>query len=75
MNPKYKNIMKNNYKKLFLSIIALTISFLSFAQVPNPDAIGGPPDPPAPINDQLIWLTIVGVLFAYFKFSTRNKKA
>ena len=67
--------MKNNYKKFLLSIIVLTVSIASFAQVPNPDAIGGPTDPPAPINDQLIWLTIVGVLFAYSIFSTRNKKA
>lgn len=66
--------MKNNYKKFLLLIAALTVNFVSFAQVPNPDAIGGG-DPPAPINNQLIWLIIAGVLFAYLKFSTRNKKA
>ena len=67
--------MKNNYKKFLLSIITLTVSFASFAQLPNPDQAGEPGDPPAPINNQLIMLAIVGVFFAYFIFSTRNKKA
>ena len=72
-------IMKNNYKKILLSIIALTVSFASFAQLPDPGdgggPGGGPPDPAAPINNELIWLAVAGLFFAYFIFSTRNKKA
>ena len=69
-------IMKNNYKKILLSIIALTLSFAGFAQLPDPgDGGGGGGDPAAPINNQLIWLVVAGLFFAYFIFSTRNKKA
>ena len=70
-------IMKNNYKKILLSIIALTVSFAGFAQIlPDPgDGGGGGGDPAAPINNQLIWLVVAGLFFAYFIFSTRNKKA
>jgi len=68
--------MKNNYKKFLLSILTLTVSFASFAQLPNPDQAGEPGgDPPAPINNQLIMLAIAGIFFAYFIFATRNKKA
>jgi hypothetical protein len=68
--------MKNNYKKFLLSIITLIVSFAGFAQLPNPDqAGGGGGDPPAPIDNQLILLAIIGVFFAYFIFSTRNRKA
>ncbi len=68
--------MKINYKKFLLSIITLTVSFASFAQIPNADeAGGGGDDPPAPINNQIIWLAILGLSFAYFIFSTRKKKA
>ena len=48
--------MKINYKKFLLSIITLTVSFASFAQIPNADeAGGGGDDPPAPINNQIIY--------------------
>ena len=68
--------MKNKYNKFLLSILTLIMSFASFAQIPNPDgAGGGGGDPPAPINNELIWLAVAGLFFAYFIFSTRNKKA
>jgi len=67
--------MKNNYKKFLLSIITLIVSFASFAQLPNPDQAGEPGDPPAPISNQLIILAVSGIFFAYYIFSTRNKKA
>lgn len=66
--------MRNYYKKFILSIFTLVVSFASFAQIPNPDDIGGPTDPPAPIDTKLIWLVVIGILFAYYAFSSRNKK-
>lgn len=68
--------MKNYYKKFILSIITLIVSFSSFAQIPNPDEAGAPGgDPPAPIDNQLIWLAVIGLLFAIYSISSRTKKA
>jgi hypothetical protein len=68
--------MRNYYKKFILSIITLIVSFSSFAQIPNADeAGGGGGDPPAPIDNQIIWLAVIGLLFAVYAISSRIKKA
>ena len=67
--------MKFNYPKFLLTVIMLTVSFASFAQIPDPDEDVGDPDPPAPINTKLIWLAILGVVFAYYQFRAYRKRA
>lgn len=55
----------------------LMVSFATFAQLP-PDPNEGEPgggDPPASINQRLIWLAIVGIAFAYYQFKSRRKTA
>lgn len=69
--------MKFNYKTFFLSIVMLTVSFATFAQLPPDPNEGdtGEGDPPATINTKLIWLAILGVAFAYYQFQNRKKTA
>ena len=68
--------MKINYKKFILTIITLIVSFASSAQLPDPDnSGGGGGDPPAPIDGMLVWLTIVGLAFAFYQFNLNRKKA
>ena len=57
--------MKNNLLKAYLTVFISFISFLASAQTPvNPPA---DPDPlPAPIDSQIIWLAVVGIIFAYY---------
>jgi mannose/fructose/N-acetylgalactosamine-specific phosphotransferase system component IIC len=72
--------MKRNYKKIVLSFVLLTFSFVSFAQLPNPDGTdgidGGPgtTDPPAEINSKLILIAIIGLVFAYYQFKSKTRK-
>lgn len=61
--------MKNNLLKAYLTVFLTFISFLATAQPVDPPA---DPDPlPAPIDNQIIWLAIVGIAFAFYIF---NKK-
>ncbi|WP_159779078.1 hypothetical protein [Flavobacterium sp. 9AF] len=46
-------------------------SFVGFAQV-DPPADDDPPA--APINSQLIWLSIAGILFALYAFNNKYQK-
>ena len=57
--------MKNNLLKAYLTVFISFISFLASAQTPvDPPA---DPDPlPAPIDSQIIWLAVVGIIFAYY---------
>ena len=57
--------MKNNLLKAYLTVFITFISFLASAQTPvDPPA---DPDPlPAPIDSQIIWLAVVGIIFAYY---------
>ena len=56
--------MKNNLLKVYLTVFTTFISFLATAQPVDPPA---DPDPlPAPIDSQIIWLAVVGIIFAYY---------
>ncbi|MBC5834664.1 hypothetical protein G6N05_09355 [Flavobacterium sp. F372] len=56
--------MKNNLLKVYLTVFTTFISFLATAQPVDPPA---DPDPlPAPINGQIIWLAVVGIVFAFY---------
>lgn len=56
--------MKNNLLKIYLTVFIALISFLSSAQPVDPPA---DPDPlPAPIDNKIIWLVVVGIVFAYY---------
>lgn len=56
--------MKNNLLKVYLTVFTTFISFLATAQPVDPPA---DPDPlPAPINGQIIWLAVVGILHSIF---------
>ena len=56
--------MKNNLLKAPLTVFITFLSFLASAQPVDPPA---DPDPlPAPINSQIIWLAVVGIIFAYY---------
>jgi hypothetical protein len=59
--------MKINYNKLSLTLLLLLVSFSNLvqAQLPEPPD-GGDVDPPAPINNYLIYLGIAAVMFAVF---------
>ena len=54
--------MKLNNTKFLLSMIMLTVSFISMAQA---DPFGDNDPPAAPINNYVIFLALLGVFFAY----------
>ena len=72
--------MKIYYKKILYSIITLIVSFASFAQLPDPNDPGGGGggpgggDPPAPINNMIIFLAIIGIAFAFYHLQLNRKK-
>ena len=67
--------MKFHYKKTLLSIAMLTVSFASFAQIPDPDSDpGSGGNDPTPINTNLIWLAVLGIGFAYYQFVANKKQ-
>ncbi len=67
--------MKRNYKKIILSLVLLTFSFVSFAQLPDPDATDpGTTDPPADINSKLILIAFFGLIFAYYQLKFKKRK-
>ena len=67
--------MKSKITKLYLLIFMSMVSFISNAQVADPD---GSDDPPATsINKYVIFLAIVGIIFTFSfltkKLSVKNK--
>lgn len=56
--------MKNNLLTVFLTVILTFMSLFASAQPVDPPA---DPDPiVAPIDNQIIWLLVVGIAFAYY---------
>ncbi|OYU81503.1 MAG: hypothetical protein CFE23_03285 [Flavobacterium sp. BFFFF1] len=67
--------MKFHYKKFLLSMLMLTVSFATFAQIPDPDSDpGSGGNDPTPINTKLIWLAILGVVFAFYQISANKRR-
>lgn len=63
--------MKNNLLRVYLSVFITFMNLLASAQPIDPPA---DPDPlPAPIDNQIIWLTLVGIAFAFFVINKRKK--
>ena len=69
--------MKNNFFKLYILSFVLFSDIILFAQ-PGQDQGGGGlegGDPPtAPLDEKLIWLGIVAILFAFYSYSRRLSK-
>lgn len=69
-----------NFIKFSLFLFFLLSDFVTFAQPGDDDNNGGGGlegnDPaPAPINDKLIILVIIGLIFAFYKLKNTLKKA
>ena len=69
--------MKNLLKFYILTFVLLS-DFVIFAQPGADDGTGGLEDndpPPTPINGKLILLAIIGVLFVFYTFKEKRKRA
>lgn len=69
--------MKRFYKIYVLAIVLFS-DFVIFAQPGDDDGSGGlegDDTPAAPINGKIIWLGIVGLLFAFYYLSKKRKNA
>lgn len=73
--------MKLNFYKLYFLTFFLLIDFVAFADdVPGSDdgtddGLEGPDPAPAPINGKLLWLAVVGILFAFYAYKRTRKTA
>ncbi len=71
--------MKNNLVKYYIVAVYLCSTFVLFAAGPGTDDGTGTletPDPPAPIDNYVILLAIVGILFTFMRFrAIQAKKA
>lgn len=69
--------MKNNLFKLYILCAFLLTDFVLFAQ-PGQDQGGGGlegDDPPvASIDEKLIWLGMIAILFAFHMYKNRSKQ-
>ncbi len=68
--------MKNNFFKLYILSFFLLTDFMLFAQGPGQtgDCVECDDPPTAPINDKLIWLGILAILFAFYSYKRRLYK-
>ena len=69
--------MKNLYKLYILAFVLLS-DLMLFAEPGDDDGSGGlegEDTPAAPINGKLIWLALVGIVFAFYYFNTKRQKA
>jgi hypothetical protein len=68
--------MKNNILKLYILAFYLCATFVTFAQPgdgSNGDALEGG-DPPAPIDDYVWLLAVIGLAFVFLKFRAMHKQ-
>ena len=69
--------MKKTSSKFFLSFVCLFFNFIAFAQSPGTndgdECLECDETPAAPINTKLLWLAIVGILYAYSIFRKSQK--
>ena len=64
--------------RFYILVFLLTSDFKLFAQGDEDgdgDLEGEDPIPGAPINSKLLWLMIIGIAFALYKFQTKRQKA
>jgi hypothetical protein len=62
--------------RIYAVLFLLMADFKIFAQVGDDDEDGeleGGDDPAVPINGKIVFLAIVGILFAYYKYKTHQK--
>ncbi len=72
--------MKKNLLKFYIFTFVLFSDFVIFAQGPGDDDDSGDLEgeddlPAAPINSKIIWLAIVGILFALYTYRRHRKIA
>jgi hypothetical protein len=72
--------MKKNLWKYGIFTFMLLTSFVVFAQSgPGDDDdnsnLENDDDPPVPINGKLIWLAILGIIFAWYTYKSFRKQA
>lgn len=69
--------MKKTSSKFFLSFVCLFFNFIAFAQIPATEDSEGclqcDDAPAAPINTKLLWLAIIGIIYAYSIFRKSQK--
>ncbi len=66
--------MKNSLLKLYMLALMLVSNFVVFAQPGSGgEGSGGPEGDDTPIDSKLIWLSVLGVAFAYAYFSKLQK--
>ena len=67
--------MKHNFLKLYISCFFILSNVVMFAQGDDDDDgdLEGNDPPPVPINPKLIYLLIVGVIFAFYHFRKVRK--
>ena len=68
--------MKNNVLKYYITAVYFCSTFITYAQDPGSNDTGGGlegGDPPAPIDDYVWVLAVVGLLFVFMKFRAISK--
>ena len=68
--------MKNKIYSLYLISFFLMIDFVAFAQPGDNDGGGGLEGndvPPAPIDNKLIWLGIIALIYAFYSIKKNRK--
>ena len=77
------SVLVNNlsYKKILrycLLVLAFITSQIIYSQGPNEDILGGGltsnDPPPAPIDNKIIFLLLLGLILAYTTFKQKSKK-
>jgi len=73
----YVFVMKAQLKTILISSVFILFSIVSYAQDNiDPPPPPGPPGPPGiPIDQNILWLLIVGLIFGAYSicFSSKNK--
>lgn len=73
--------MKKNLLNYYVCIVVLFSDFMMFAQPGNEsddpvdEPVEGGDELPLPINGKLMWLLIIGLLFAIYTFRNKRQEA
>lgn len=64
--------MKSHLLKIYATLASAFVSFFSYAnQADDPPAEEDPIT--APINTKLVWLAMIGIVFAFYYFNQKSK--